>query len=77
MAVSFTLDQYAPSSYFAAPAFGAFLAGRLLGLAVDDFSSGLGSDEVAALALCLCSDEAGFITGCDYPMDGGFIKLNN
>ncbi len=34
-------------------------------------------DEVAALALYLCSDEAGFITGSDYPIDGGFIKLNN
>lgn len=33
--------------------------------------------EIAALALYLCSDEAGFITGCDYPIDGGFIKLNN
>jgi 2-keto-3-deoxy-L-fuconate dehydrogenase len=33
--------------------------------------------EVAYLALYLCSDEAGFITGCDYPIDGGFIKLNN
>ena len=32
---------------------------------------------VAALALFLCSDESGFITGCDYPIDGGFIKLNN
>lgn len=32
--------------------------------------------EVAAVALFLCSDEAGFITGCDYPVDGGFIKLN-
>lgn len=32
-------------------------------------------DEVAALALFLCSDEAAFITGCDYPIDGGFIKL--
>lgn len=32
--------------------------------------------EVANLALFLCSDEAGFITGCDYPVDGGFIKLN-
>ncbi|HEY8780627.1 MAG TPA: SDR family oxidoreductase [Mucilaginibacter sp.] len=35
------------------------------------------SEEVAALALYLCSDEAGFITGCDYPVDGGFITLNN
>jgi NAD(P)-dependent dehydrogenase (short-subunit alcohol dehydrogenase family) len=33
--------------------------------------------EIAALALYLCSDEAGFTTGCDYPIDGGFIKLNN
>lgn len=33
--------------------------------------------EVAALALYLCSDEASFITGCDYPIDGGFIKLNS
>ena len=33
--------------------------------------------EIAALALYLCSDEAGFITGNDYPIDGGFIKLNN
>ena len=34
-------------------------------------------EEVAALALFLCSDEAGFITGSDYPVDGGFITLNN
>ena len=34
-------------------------------------------EEVATLALYLASDEAGFITGCDYPLDGGFIKLNN
>ncbi|MCW3094376.1 MAG: short-chain dehydrogenase [Ferruginibacter sp.] len=32
--------------------------------------------EVAHLILYLCSDEASFITGCDYPIDGGFIKLN-
>jgi NAD(P)-dependent dehydrogenase (short-subunit alcohol dehydrogenase family) len=32
--------------------------------------------EVAALALYLCSDEASFITGSDYVIDGGFIKLN-
>jgi 2-keto-3-deoxy-L-fuconate dehydrogenase len=31
--------------------------------------------EVASLALYLCSDEAAFITGCDYPLDGGFIRL--
>jgi 2-keto-3-deoxy-L-fuconate dehydrogenase len=33
--------------------------------------------EVAALALYLCSDEAAFITGTDYPIDGGFITLNS
>ncbi len=33
-------------------------------------------DEVATMALYLCSDEASFLTGCDYPVDGGFIKLN-
>ncbi len=32
-------------------------------------------EEVAALALFLCSDEAAFITGTDYPIDGGFFKL--
>jgi NAD(P)-dependent dehydrogenase (short-subunit alcohol dehydrogenase family) len=34
-------------------------------------------EEIAALALYLCSDEAGFVTGCDYLIDGGFEKLNN
>jgi NAD(P)-dependent dehydrogenase (short-subunit alcohol dehydrogenase family) len=34
-------------------------------------------DEIAYLALYLCSDEASFITGTDYPIDGGFIKLNS
>lgn len=34
-------------------------------------------EEIAALILYLCSDEASFITGCDYPIDGGFIKLTN
>jgi len=33
-------------------------------------------EEIATLALYLCSDEAGFVTGTDYPIDGGFIKLN-
>lgn len=31
--------------------------------------------EVASLALYLCSDEASFVTGTDYPMDGGFFAL--
>lgn len=34
-------------------------------------------DEIAYLALYLCSAESGFVTGCDYPIDGGFIYLNN
>jgi len=34
-------------------------------------------EEIAHLALYLCSDEASFITGTDYPIDGGFIKLNS
>jgi 2-keto-3-deoxy-L-fuconate dehydrogenase len=34
-------------------------------------------EEIAYLILYLCSDEASFITGCDYPIDGGFIKLSN
>lgn len=32
--------------------------------------------EVADLVLYLCSDESSFITGTDFPIDGGFIKLN-
>lgn len=31
--------------------------------------------EIAALALYLCSDEAGFITGSSYPIDGGAVNL--
>lgn len=31
--------------------------------------------EVGDLALYLCSQEASFITGTDFPIDGGFIKL--
>ena len=33
-------------------------------------------EEVASLALFLCSDAAGFITGVDYPLDGGFMNLH-
>ncbi len=32
-------------------------------------------DEVASLALYLCSDEASFITGQAYPIDGGVLTL--
>jgi 2-keto-3-deoxy-L-fuconate dehydrogenase len=32
-------------------------------------------EEVASLALFLCSDEAGFITGAAYPLDGGVTTL--
>lgn len=34
-------------------------------------------EEIAKFALFLCSDDAAFITGTDYPIDGGFIKLNS
>jgi len=33
-------------------------------------------EEVAALALYLCSDDASFVTGTDYPLDGGFLRLH-
>jgi len=31
--------------------------------------------EVAAMALFLCSNQAEFVTGGDYPIDGGFLSL--
>ena len=34
-------------------------------------------EEIAYLILYLCSDEAAFVTGCDYPIDGGALRLNN
>jgi len=34
-------------------------------------------EEVASLALFLCSDEAAFITGVNYPIDGGFLNLRD
>ena len=34
-------------------------------------------EEIAYLILYLCSEEASFITGCDYPIDGGFITLSS
>ena len=34
-------------------------------------------DEVAQLITYLCSDEAGFVTGSFYPIDGGFLTLNS
>jgi len=33
-------------------------------------------EEVGNLAVYLCSDEACFITGTNFPIDGGYIKLN-
>lgn len=33
--------------------------------------------EIAWLAAYLCSDEAAFITGSFYPIDGGFLSLNS
>jgi NAD(P)-dependent dehydrogenase (short-subunit alcohol dehydrogenase family) len=32
-------------------------------------------EEIAAAALYLCSDEASFITGVAYPIDGGSLTL--
>jgi 2-keto-3-deoxy-L-fuconate dehydrogenase len=32
-------------------------------------------EEIAQLALFLSSDAASFITGADYPSDGGFLTL--
>lgn len=34
------------------------------------------AEEVAQLALYLCSDQSSFITGTNFPIDGGFVKLN-
>lgn len=34
-------------------------------------------EEIGDLVLYLCSDESSFITGTDFPIDGGFITLNN
>ncbi len=33
-------------------------------------------EEVANLAVYLCSEEASFITGTNFPIDGGFVTLN-
>jgi NAD(P)-dependent dehydrogenase (short-subunit alcohol dehydrogenase family) len=33
--------------------------------------------EVASLALFLCSDESAFITGVNYPLDGGFLNIRD
>ena len=32
-------------------------------------------EEIAGLALYLCSDEASFITGSNFPIDGGFVTV--
>ena len=34
-------------------------------------------EEVADFAAFLCSDKACFLTGTDYPIDGGFLTLNS
>lgn len=34
-------------------------------------------EEIAALVKYLCSDEASFITGSNFPIDGGFVTINN
>ena len=32
-------------------------------------------EEIAQISLYLCSDEAGFVTGADFPIDGGFTGV--
>lgn len=34
-------------------------------------------EEIAALIAYLCSEESAFITGTNFPIDGGFVSLNN
>lgn len=34
-------------------------------------------EEIAGLVEYLCSDDAAFITGSNFPIDGGFVTLNN
>jgi NAD(P)-dependent dehydrogenase (short-subunit alcohol dehydrogenase family) len=35
------------------------------------------AEEIAGLVNYLCSNEAAFITGSNFPIDGGFVTLNN
>lgn len=51
-------------------------AEKMKGLAASQPIGRMGRpEEVAELALFLCSDAASFVTGCDYPLDGGFFNL--
>ncbi len=51
-------------------------AEKMAGLAKSQPIGRMGQpSEIAALALYLCSDEASFLTGVDYPIDGGFFNL--
>jgi len=51
-------------------------AGKLKALAQSQPIGRMGTaEEVATLGLYLCSDAASFITGTDYPIDGGFFNL--
>ena len=35
------------------------------------------ANEIASIIAYLCSDDAAFITGSNFPIDGGFVTLNN
>jgi 2-keto-3-deoxy-L-fuconate dehydrogenase len=51
-------------------------AEKMKGLAASQPIGRMGTPlEIAHLALYLCSDEASFLTGCDYPIDGGYFNL--
>ena len=51
-------------------------AEKMKGLAASQPIGRMGQPvEIAHLALYLCSDEASFLTGCDYPIDGGYFNL--
>ena len=53
-----------------------YMYGVLVGATTQPIGRMAKPEEIGNLALYLVCDEASFITGTDYPIDGGFIKLN-